>query len=318
MGNWGPGLYQNDITQDVKDDFEESHRAGKPVSEITAKLMADYEDIMGDPAEEPLFWFALADTQWRFGVLLPTVKEKALEWLDKGCACPPIQKIGFSDEAQWNQTLMQLKKELISPPPSPKRPARRRAYQCPWKIGDVFAYPLKSELAKEKGLYGRYFLIQKVDETVWYPRHIVPIVYVKITKDDTLPANLEEYNQLEYVQSYFTKYENRFWPIDMSRPKEDIAEKSKLSYHVDEYGFLPQYRITLITTSQKEIPTDLIYVGNFEGAAAPQNEFIPHVKINIMDVAWKRFSETFETKMIKQYCNHNRRELSIYREKGNV
>ena len=224
MGNWGPGLYQNDITQDVKDDFEESHRAGKPVSEITAKLMADYEDIMGDPAEEPLFWFALADTQWRFGVLLPTVKEKALEWLDKGCACPPIQKIGFSDEAQWNQTLMQLKKELISPPPSPKRPARRRAYQCPWKIGDVFAYPLKSELAKEKGLYGRYFLIQKVDETVWYPRHIVPIVYVKITKDDTLPANLEEYNQLEYVQSCFTKYENRFWPIDMSRPKEDIAE----------------------------------------------------------------------------------------------
>ena len=88
MGNWGPGLYQNDITQDVKDDFEESHRAGKPVSEITAKLMADYEDIMGDPAEEPLFWFALADTQWRFGVLLPTVKEKALEWLDKGCAHP--------------------------------------------------------------------------------------------------------------------------------------------------------------------------------------------------------------------------------------
>ena len=112
MGNWGPGLYQNDITQDVKDDFEESHRAGKPVSEITAKLMADYEDIMGDPAEEPLFWFALADTQWRLGVLLPTVKEKALEWLDKGCACPPIQKIGFSDEAQWNQTLMQLKKEM--------------------------------------------------------------------------------------------------------------------------------------------------------------------------------------------------------------
>lgn len=168
MGNWGPGLYQNDITQDVKDDFEESHRAGKPVSEITAKLMADYEDIMGDPAEEPLFWFALADTQWRLGVLLPTVKENALEWLDKGCACPPIQKIGFSDEAQWNQTLMQLKRELISPPPSPKRPARRRAYQCPWKIGDVFAYPLKSELAKEKGLYGRYFLIQKVDETVWY------------------------------------------------------------------------------------------------------------------------------------------------------
>ncbi len=101
-------------------------------------------------------------------------------------------------------------------------------------------------------------------------------------------------------------------------------EETQNPFPVQEHRFynsfaaVVQYRITLITTSQKEIPTDLIYVGNFEGAAAPQNEFIPHVKINIMDVAWKRFSETFETKMIKQYCNHNRRELSIYREKGNV
>lgn len=37
------------------------------------------------------------------------------------------------------------------------------------------------ETAKEKGLYGRYFLIRKIDEDVWHPGHTVPMVYVKIT-----------------------------------------------------------------------------------------------------------------------------------------
>ena len=31
-----------------------------------------------DDEEEPSFWFALADTQWKYGRLLPEVKEKAI------------------------------------------------------------------------------------------------------------------------------------------------------------------------------------------------------------------------------------------------
>ena len=45
--------------------------------------------------------------------------------------------------------------------------------------------------------------------------------------------------------------------------KEDIAEKTKFKYEVDEYGFLPEYRILLLNTSKKIIPNNLIYVGNF-------------------------------------------------------
>lgn len=169
-------------------------------------------------------------------------------------------------------------------------------------------------MAKEKGLYGRYFLIQKIDEGVWHPGHIVPIVYVKITRDTSLPSNIEEYNQSEYVQTWFTKYEDRFLPIDMSRPQEDIAEKSKINYQVDEYGFLPQYRAKLLNTSKKVIPAKLIFVGNFANAVRPRNEFTPYSKENIMPVAWRQFDETFETKMIKLYCGHNLRELNIYKK----
>lgn len=315
MGIWGFKLYQNDTSLDVKDEFEELFNAGKSVQEITDKLMEDYKSIMGDLDEEPLFWFALADTQWNLGVLLPAVKEKALYWINKDSDMFNCQTIDMSEKVQRKKALDDLQAKLFSPQPSVKKPVKKRIYKCQWKLGDVFAYQLESDLAKERGLYGRYFLIQKVDEGTWYPGHIVPIVYVKITGDTNLPSNIEEYNQLEYVQTCITKYENRFWPIDISRLQEDIAEKSKINYQVDEYGFLPEYRVTLLNTSKRVIPKKLIYVGNFANAVLPEKEFIPHAKINIMDVAWKRFDETFETRMIKLYCGHNLRELSIYTKK---
>ena len=316
MGMWGFELYQNDTSLDVKDEFEKLFNAGKTVKDITDKLTEDYKSIMGDIDEEPLFWLALADTQWNLGVLMPWVKEKALYWVEKDRDMFNCQSIDVSAKAKRRKTLDELQTKLLSPQPQVKTTAKKRIYKCQWKLGDVFAYQLESDLSKKRDLYGRYFLIQKVDESVWHPGHIVPIVYVKITNDNYLPSNVEEYNKLEYVQTWFTKYEDRFLPIDMRRPQEDIAEKSKINYQVDEYGFLPQYRAKLLNTSKRVIPTNLIYVGNFANAAHPQKEFVPHSKENVVSVSWKQGDETFETKMIKRYCGHNLRELSIYTNKN--
>lgn len=316
MGMWGFEFYQNDTALDVRDEFQELFNAGKTAQEITDKLTEDYKSIMGNIDEEPLFWFALADTQWDSGVLLPFVKEKALYWINKDCGIFKYQLTDISAKAHREKTLADLQAKLLLPQPQMKRAVKRRVYKCQWKLGDVFAYRLESELSQKRGLYGRYFLIQKIDEDTWYPGHIVPIVYVKITNDTNLPSNVEEYNQSEYVQTWFTKYEDRFWPIDMRRPQEDIAEKSKINYQVDEYGFLPQYRVKLLNTSKKVIPTKLVYVGNFSNSKCPQNEFIPHSKENIVSVSWKQFNDSFETKMIKRYCEHNLRELSIYTGKN--
>ena len=313
MGTWGPNLYQNDTSLDVKDEFEKLYNEGKNVQEITDILTEEYKSLFGDIKEEPLFWLALADTQWEFGVLLPVVKEKALYWIDESVNMLIFKSINTSAKENRIKNLNGLRVKLLSTQPKVKKITKKRIYKCQWKYGDVFAYRLESDLAKEKGLYGRYFLIQKVDEGEWYPGHIVPIVYVKITDDINLPSNVEEYNKSEYVQTSFTEYEYRFCPVDMRRPQEDIAEKSKINYQVDEYGFLPQYRARLLNTSKRVIPQKLIYIGNFADVAQPQNEFIPHTKENIVSVAWKLFDETFETRMIKWYCGHNLREFSIYR-----
>lgn len=303
MGMWGFELYQNDTSLNVKDDFEKQYETGEPVQEITNQMINIYRNILNDPKEGPLFWFALADTQWELGVLLPEVKDKALYCIDRFH--------GLLGETALNH----LRVKLISNQPEKKKFVRKKTYRCQWDFGDVFAYRLESELAQQRGLDGRYFLIQKIDEVTWHPGHIVPVVYVKITQNSRIPTTAEEYNQLEYVQTSFTRYEERFLPIDMSCPEEDIAEKSKINYQVDDYGFLPQYRAILLNTSKKVIPSKLIYIGNFQNVIRPQKEFIPHSKLNLICIAWQQFNETFETKMIKKYCGHNLRELCIYKNK---
>lgn len=309
MGLWGKGLYQNDTALDVKDQFEELLRKGNNVEQITKHLIAKSACLLNDPHETVFFWLALADTQWNCGVLVSSVKEKALQCIDKA------KNEELLLLTQLDPTMLdKLKEKLLSPFPISQMHKQRKLYRCTWSIGDVYAYRLESDLAKEKGLHRRYLLIQKVDERVWSPGHIVPIVYVKITENDSIPISMEEYNQLEYVQTWFTKFEERFLPIDFSRPKEDIAEKEKLHYEVDDFGFLPQYRLCLVSTSQKQIPKTLEYLGNFWGSMPPEKEFIPHIKTNIVSETWGKYGSIFERAMIQKYCNYNRRELSIYQK----
>ena len=297
MGFWGNKLYQNDTALDVRDQFETLLRNGLSIEVITNRLITDFEDAMGDLEEEPLFWLALADSQCDFGLLLPSVKGKALYWI----------------ENQSNiDRLNELKVKILSHKNVERKNERKTPYKCEWNVGDVYAYQLKSDLSKSIGLFGRYFLIQKVDEYTWHSGHIVPIVYVKITNNSEIPSSLATYEQSEYVQTWFTKYEDRFLPIDGKRPLEDMAEKSKLRYDVDEYGYLPEFRLTILITSKRIIPSDLIYVGNFIEASPPSIEFVPHSKDSIVAVSWGKKGETFETKLINRYCGHNLRHLSIY------
>ncbi len=181
---------------------------------------------------------------------------------------------------------------------------------CQWKIGDVFAYRLESEYAKEKGLYGRYILLQKVDECPWYPNHIIPIVYVRMTQDDKLPNCVEEFEQSIYIQTGVTNYERRFWPYDFSRLEEDIAEKSKIKYEVDEYGYLQNFRIKMISTSKRVISKNLEYVGNFKNIVLPSKEFIPHSTYNIQPLYWKELEKC----AIDFYFNFNLKQAKLYKQ----
>lgn len=312
MGCWGMELYWHTVPHGVRSRLEQLFQEGLPAQEITNMLIKEYQNICGDPLDEPLFWFALSDMQWTYGMLLPSVKEQALEWIKIKCREDiPAEPQTIADI--WNKKrLCQLQIKISTHLPSEPPKFGKRCYRCPWAFGDVFAYPLAGEQAKERGLQGRYLFIQKIGECTVYPGHIAPIVYVKLSNGVELPIDADDYNHFAYVQTGCCKYERRFWPIDMRRPQEDAMLKSQLACPVDDYGLLPEYRVILHCTSRKSIPAELIYAGNFSNAVPPTGEFFPHSDLNLPIISWGGEGATFERELLTRYYGHNLQEYPIY------
>lgn len=259
MASWGPKLYQDDIAVEVKEYFKDQLKRGKSNEEVTNELIQQYQDSISDDDDAPIFWFALADTQWDLGRLLPFVKEKALKWLSDGSDLIRWESENPKEAKLRKKVLENLQQKLHSPMPSEKKMSQYKLYKCEWNKGDVFAYRLESELAKENGLYGRYFIIRKIDEINWWPGHISPIVYISITKDQHLPS-LDTLSDCDYVQISVT--------IDRD----------------------PNYKLHLITTSKRVLPLKkLINLGNID-ISGPKNEKI--IEKNMLpSYSWKGFEE---------------------------
>lgn len=308
MGTWGPRLYQDDIAEEVRDYYKDQLHRGKTGKEITQELIAQNEYVLSDSDDAPVFWFALADTQWNLGRLEDFVKEQALYHIRDGYDVRRWEMENPKGAKERAKVLSELEHKLLSPQPVEKKVSQYKLYQCEWKEGDVYAYPLVSEYAKEKGLGGRYFLFHKIGETTYWPGHIIPIVRVKITRKTELPKDLEEFNKLEYVQTSVDRCDD---PLLLVRGKSFVDGQAVVEHITDEFGFLPIYRLELLNTSKRIIPKNLIYVGNYKNVVPPQLEFVPE-DISIPGFMWKYFDNI----MIERYCGYNLGQYEIYSKKN--
>jgi hypothetical protein len=274
MGSWGPKLYQDDVAQDIRDQYKDLLKRGKTSEDITNLLIKEYGEMIDDIDDGPIFWFVLADVQWECGRLLESVKEMAIQWIEKG-----------TDQQRWIdenpkeakirvKVLDELKEKLKSQQPTEKKVSQHKIYKCEWEIGDVFAYRIESDYAKQKGLAGRYLLIRKVDECTWWPGHIVPIVYVSITNGNDLPQSSDEIQQSQYIQSTFAR-----------RKKE--------------------FRILLLSTSKRIIPMKrLQFIGNFPDLISPRDEYIIYDKVSTSTCSWSKFEESLIDRYYLYGANH--------------
>ncbi len=199
-----------------------------------------------------------------------------------------------------------LREKLLSPQPAKRRVLQYKLYHCQWKIGDTYAYKIENNTE----FYGCYLLAQKVGEDMWWPGHTVPTVYVKITKNQSVPKNIEEYNRLEFIQTDSVSCDNPF----VLNSYTGVHDKAMHKFEFDEYGFLPIYRINLLNTSERVIPKKLIYLGNFDGANPPPKELIPYMNRNLQPVCWNSKHKTFEGKMLKYYNGYNLRGFQFYKK----
>lgn len=197
MGAWGPGLYQDDIAEDVKTEYVNLLRVGKTNQEATEKMIEDNQMIIDDFDSAPIFWFALADTQWKLGRLLPNVKDKALMYLENA---DDLKKWETENRASYKyrkKVLDELFRRLNSSMPTFKKISLYKYFKCSWNVGDTYAFRLEGEHAKQNNLFGHYLIIHKIDEYHWKKGNefdTFPIVYTKITKTAKLPNTLDKLN----------------------------------------------------------------------------------------------------------------------------
>ena len=77
MGAWGPGLYSDDVTEDVRGIYVDKLHRGKNGEQASKEMIAEFEWAWSDEDDAPVFWFAMADMQWNYGRLQEEVKKKA-------------------------------------------------------------------------------------------------------------------------------------------------------------------------------------------------------------------------------------------------
>ena len=160
MGIWGSGLYSNDIALDVRDTYKGLLSDQMSNEDAYKETIKQCREII-ETEEAPLFWFALAETQWRVGRLCPDAKENALKWIEKNGGLEfweddPKGGVG------WQGTLSKLKEKLESP--MPKERKFPKLDQNPWNLYDVYAYQLHGEDMEKRGMAGKYMLLQKIGE----------------------------------------------------------------------------------------------------------------------------------------------------------
>ena len=120
--------------------------------------MIDYnEDFIEDEEDGPLFWFALADTQWKYGRLLTEIKELALKHLHEGTDLKRWENTKDYDKRK--KVLSDLETRLNSEQPPEKKISKLRLLKTKFNVGDVLLYKIKMKnLKKVNGMVNMYYL----------------------------------------------------------------------------------------------------------------------------------------------------------------
>lgn len=235
MGTWGPGLYQDDVACDIKSEYANRLKIGMSNIEATQNLIDCSDSYIDEEEDESIFWFALADTQWKYGRLLPEVRDEALKRIKSGVDLKRWQENKKQYEKR-KQVLETLEEKLNSPQPPEKKVSKLIIDKARWEIGDVLSYKITNEQLKDSKWYNKYVLLR-----------VVAITKARI---GGLPR---EYSHEFNIVAIYN------W-IGNSVPNLEIIDKLKFIVYEDCYGWVDKC-MTLLSISErkfKKLPFDVL------------------------------------------------------------
>ncbi len=149
MGAWGTAIFSDDLAEDIRSEYNALLSIGKDGHQAEKMLIDYYSDILNkDSDDEPVFWFALALSEWKKGRLSELAKSKALFFLDSG---KDLERWNTSDNQKNYKKRMDVLKNfkdtILSPMPPAKKIRKPTVHHCPWKVGSLLAYRIVTNKA---------------------------------------------------------------------------------------------------------------------------------------------------------------------------
>ena len=142
MGTWGTAIYSTDIASDVRDTCKEVF-AFYEIEEGNNIIFSEYKEIIEQgyiDNEYASFWYALADWQWKHGMLTDDIRNKSLELLEKHAGIDEwIEDGNLKDAEKRKKVLNALKEQLLSPQPQYKKP-KASVKRPKHKPGDIIVF----------------------------------------------------------------------------------------------------------------------------------------------------------------------------------
>ena len=144
MGTWGTGIRQDDFVGDVQDAFKGLLRDGDTLANATKSIRNRFKECLDDSEEGPLFWIALADIQWKYGELAPSILRKVVKIVESDSG----MERWAESEKLYKRRKVVLKKfvtKISTPNPKPTklpRASKTRVGQFPLVEGDCLSVSL--------------------------------------------------------------------------------------------------------------------------------------------------------------------------------
>lgn len=203
MGNWGVGIFQNDVADDIRYDYKAKLKLGKSDELALQEIIVENVHHINDEEDKFDFWFGLSDLLFDLGRLTDDVRNKAIELIDGGGDL----KRGYdsSDLKKRRLVLEKLKGKLLSEQPSRKKIPVAKPFICPWKSNDVFLYQFNSDVYKETEYYGKYVIIlvhEIVNHDAVVPNlgDMLPVTFLKYS--EKRPESIDDIEKANYLLNY--------------------------------------------------------------------------------------------------------------------
>jgi hypothetical protein len=169
MGSWSTGIFGNDLSCGVKEEYRMLLEDGAPDSEALQKVLQHFADDLEDPDNGTCFWTGLAGAQMELGRLDSAVRDRTVAVIDAGGDLHMWDESGFANTRR--AVLAKLRARLLGPQKASVKVRPRRRVLSPVQAGDVFLLTLDDgrkarlrTLAVESSRLGDFPTVQLIDD----------------------------------------------------------------------------------------------------------------------------------------------------------